>query len=63
MQTVTEQNIFEPMVGSLRETIQDPSHIIQEFVTPDWVRGGIPSRDVYKLMDYNKRCDQFNKNN
>ena len=52
MQTVTEQNIFEPMVGSLKKTVQDPLHIIQEFVTPDWVRGGIPSRDSVKYLDY-----------
>lgn len=52
MQTVTEQNIFEPMVGSLKETVQDPVHIVQEFVTPDWVRGGIPSRDTVKYLDY-----------
>ena len=55
MQTVTEQNIFEPMVGSLKETVQDPIHIIQEFVAPSWVRGGIPSRDIVKYIDYMKR--------
>ena len=55
MQTVTEQNIIEPMIGSLRETIQDPMHIIQEYVSPDWVRGGLPSRDVVKYLDYMER--------
>ena len=33
-QTVTEQNIIEPMIGSLRETVQDPDDIIQEHVSP-----------------------------
>ena len=52
MQTVTENNIFEPMIGSLRETVQNPMHLIQEHVSPDWVRGGIPSRDTVKQIDY-----------
>ena len=52
MQTATETEIFEPMIGSLKETVQNPVHLIQEYVSPDWVRGGIPSRDTVKQIDY-----------
>ena len=51
------------MIPRLSKEVQNPIHIIPEDNSEGWVRGGIPSRDVYKLMDYNQRCDQFNKNN
>ena len=55
MQYVSEQNMYTPMVSSLQETVQAPEHIIQEFVSRDWVRGGIPSRDTVKYLDYMNR--------
>ena len=47
-----------PMIPRLAEEVQNPIHLIQDN-SEGWVRGGIPSRDVYKLMDYNQRCDEF----
>ena len=58
---VTIPNFFTPMIPRLSKEVQNPIHIIPEDNSKGWVRGGIPSRDVYKLMDYNKRCDKFNK--
>tara|TARA_B100000035_G_scaffold314413_1_gene330609 strand:+ start:434 stop:1111 length:678 start_codon:yes stop_codon:yes gene_type:complete len=60
---ITIPNYFTPMIPRLSAEVQNPIHLIPEDNSKGWVRGGIPSRDVYKLMDYNKRCDQFNKNN
>jgi len=60
---VTIPNYFLPMIPRLSKEVQNPIHIIPEDNSEGWVRGGIPSRDVYKLMDYNKRCDDFKKNN
>ena len=60
---ITIPNYFTPMIPRLSAEVQNPIHLIPEDNSEGWVRGGIPSRDVYKLMDYNKRCDQFNKNN
>jgi len=59
---VTIDNYFTPMIPRLAKEVQNPIHLIPEDNSEGWVRGGIPSRDVYKLMDYNQRCDQFNKN-
>lgn len=53
MQNVSvENNIFTPMTSNLAATIQDPIHIIQENVSRTWVRGGIPSRQNIKDLDY-----------
>lgn len=60
---VTIPNYFLPMIPRLSKEVQNPIHIIPEDNSEGWVRGGVPSRDVYKLMDYNQRCDQFKKNN
>lgn len=60
---VTIPNFFLPMIPRLSKEVQNPIHIIPEDNSKGWVRGGIPSRDVYKLMDYNQRCDQFKKSN
>ena len=60
---VTIPNFFTPMIPRLSNEVQNTQHIIPEDNSEGWVRGGIPSRDVYKLMDYNKRCDKFNKSN
>ena len=59
---VTIPNYFLPMIPRLAEEVQNPIHLIPEDNNEGWVRGGIPSRDVYKLMDYNQRCDEFKKN-
>ena len=59
---VTIPNYFLPMIPRLSTEVQNPIHIIPEDNSEGWVRGGIPSRDVYKLMDYNQRCDEFKKN-
>ena len=60
---VTIPNFFTPMIPRLSKEVQNPIHIIPEDNSEGWVRGGIPSRDVYKLMDYNMRCDEFKKGN
>ena len=60
---VTIPNYFLPMIPRLSNEVQNPIHIIPEDNSEGWVRGGIPSRDVYKLMDYNMRCDEFKKEN
>ena len=55
MQYVNEENIFTPLVPNLQRNVQAPRHIIQESVRRDWVRGGIPSRDITKQNDYMNR--------
>ena len=55
MQTFTQDNIFTPLVPNLQNNVQNPDHIIQEHVSKDWVRGGIPSRDSVKYLDYMNR--------
>ena len=53
MQNVSvEDNIFEPLNSNLAATVQDPTHIIQQDVSRTWVRGGLPSRQTVKDIDY-----------
>lgn len=56
---VTIDNFFTPMVPNLRREVQDPKHIIPEDSMKCWVRGGLPSRQIVKNMDYMKRCTKY----
>ena len=45
--TVTEQGfdgVFEPLIKTVRENIQNPKHLVTEVAAEGWIRGGIPSR-------------------
>lgn len=58
---VTIDNFFLPMVKNLKDNIQNPMNIIQEDNNAKWVRGGIPTRDIVKDIDYLERCSSDNK--
>jgi hypothetical protein len=52
--TVTEQsfdNVFTPMVPSLKNNIQNPANLIPEVAADGWIRGGIPSRQYVRDMN------------
>jgi len=49
-------NFFTPMIPKLKEEIQDPIHIIPEDSKQDWVRGGLPTREMVRNEDYLRRC-------
>ena len=55
MQNYDQNYIYTPLVNNLQRNVQNPIHIIQESVSRDWVRGGIPSRDSVKYLDYMNR--------
>ena len=41
-----------PMNKQLKQTITDPSKHIEESAVKGWVRGGIPSREIYRNKEY-----------
>ena len=47
---------FVPLVPCLKQNIQDPIHLVEEVASRDWIRGGIPSRDIVRNTDYLKKC-------
>ena len=52
--TVTEQafdGVFEPLIKPVRDSIQNPEHLVTESAAKGWIRGGIPSRQY--LRDVN----------
>ena len=44
--------------GFLTYTNQDIKHIIPEDSKKDWVRGGLPSRQMVRNADYLRRCQE-----
>ena len=56
---VTIDNMFTPMIPCLKREVQDTKHIIPEDSMKCWVRGGLPSRQIVKNMDYMKRCKKY----
>ena len=55
---VTLGNHYTPMIPKLKEEIQDPTHIIPEDSQRDWVRGGLPTRQMVRNKDYLRRCQE-----
>ena len=51
-------NYFTPMIPKLSEEVQDPRHIVQEDSQADWVRGGLPTRQMVRNSDYLRRCQE-----
>lgn len=59
---VSIDNQFIPLVKNLKDNVQDPQNIIQEVADDKWIRGGIPSRQFVKDIDYIERCQDKYKN-
>ena len=51
-------NYFTPMIPKLQKEVQDIKHIIPEDSKNDWVRGGLPSRQMVRNEDYLRRCQE-----
>ncbi len=45
-----------PQLDCIKNTIQDPIHLIPEDNDCDWVRGGQPSRQIIRNQDYLEKC-------
>ena len=43
------------MVPKLKKEVQDTNHIIPEDSKYDWVRGGLPTREMIRNKDYLRR--------
>ena len=55
---VTIGNYFTPMIPKLKKEVQDKKHIIPEDSKQDWVRGGLPTRQMVRNQDYLRRCQE-----
>ena len=60
---VTIPNFFTPLIPQLKKEIQDPKHIVPEDSMTSWVRGGLPSRQIARNVDYINRCEDLKNNN
>jgi hypothetical protein len=47
-----------PMIKKLEDEVQNAKNIIPEDSMDSWVRGGIPSRQIARNIDYLKRCNE-----
>lgn len=41
-----------PMNKELKQSVNDPSKHIEESAVKGWIRGGVPSREIYKNKEY-----------
>lgn len=55
---ITYGNYFTPMIPKLKQEVQDTKHIIPEDSEYDWVRGGLPTREMVRNEDYLRRCKE-----
>lgn len=54
-------NFFTPLVPNLENNVQNPYNIVESSADPDWVRGGVPSRQIVKDIDYLARSHDCNE--
>lgn len=47
---------YTPLIPCIRDTIQEPVHLIPTDSDPSWIRGGQPSRQLIRNLDYLTRC-------
>ena len=50
------ENQFTPLLPNLKETIQNPKHLITEDNNINWIRGGIDTTQIRKDLDYFQKC-------
>ena len=46
------------MIAKLENEVQDTQHIIPEDSMDVWVRGGLPSRQIVRDLDYMRRVQE-----
>jgi hypothetical protein len=49
-----------PMIAKLENEVQDTEHIIPEDSMDVWVRGGLPTRQIVRNLDYMRRVQEKN---
>ena len=47
---------YMPMIDHLRNNIQNSEHIIHHDALEGWIRGGAPSRQIVRDIEYLERC-------
>ena len=56
---LTEQSFNKhsttPLIPSIRYTIQNPDNLIESSADSEWIRGGLPSRELTRNHDYSNR--------
>ena len=55
----TRNNNFIPLIPHLKNNIQNPEHIIPDSALPGWVRGGLPSRQIIRNLNYLGNCGEL----
>ena len=62
---ITIDNYFTPLIQHLKDNVQDPIHIVPEYVSEGWIRGGSNTRLIVKDIDMITRCSKnyFDKTN
>ena len=51
-------NYFTPMIPKLSQEVQNTKYIIPEDSLNEWVRGGLPTRQIVRNADYLRRCQE-----
>lgn len=53
---MNKKNNIMPMIPCLQENIQNPKHIVEQTVCKNWVRGGLPSRQMKQNANILQKC-------
>ena len=51
-----------PLIAPIKESITNPEYLVEGVASKGWVRGGLPSRDIYRKEQFSKQnsAHQYN---
>lgn len=58
----TFDNTLTPLVKNLEDNIQNPGNLVEEVADMEWIRGGTPTRQIVKDLDYLQRGRDSDEN-
>ena len=44
-----------PLLPAVKEKITNPSHMVESVADPGWIRGGLPSRELTRDVDFTRK--------
>lgn len=49
-------NHYTPLIPAVKNTVTNPSNLVEDIAVDGWVRGGVPSRDLTRDRNFQTNC-------
>ena len=48
-----------PLIPAIKDTVTNPANLVEGVASEGWVRGGVPSRELTRDVDYFNKHTEF----